>query len=298
MVNQIISAYRYNVLFEAIENILGIPSGDSGYNQTVESQRLPKTRIVYAEDMNKLYNDYVAVYAHQNGTLPATISNVTDQNEITEALYVAYETLYPLLFANRFDVEASQITGEPAGIDSSRTSTWGGTGTPQSITHEFSVTFAEQNNLNAFFNAGGNIEMSFTMTSVGADDKSQGWETMLSNIGNVTIDYTGTQVTGSGSAQSNTGIYDLTNTYVKIYEKLGSGIYTNNDLEIFARKDANVIYFKIVLADESVGTDPDGAGPIDEVVNGNITSYVRQNRPTGSYVEIPTPSYNNITVFE
>jgi len=300
MVNQIISAYRYNVLFEAIENILGIPSGEGiGYNQNVESERLPKTRIVYAEDMNKLYNDYVAVYAHQNGTIPATISTVSDENEITESLYSAYETLYPLLFTNRFDADASQMDlGVSAGIDSIRTSTWGGTGTPQSITHEWSATFSSGNNLNGFFNAGGSFEMSFSMGSTGSDDKSQGWETMLNNIGNVTIDYTGTTVSGSGSPASNTGIYDLTTSYVKIFEKLGTGIYTNNDLEIYARKDGNVIYFKTVLADESIGSDPGGVGPIDEVVTGRITSFVRQNRPVGSYVELPSPSYQNITVFQ
>jgi hypothetical protein len=298
MVNQVISAYRYNVLFEAIENILGIPSGDSGYNQSVESERLPRTRIVYAEDMNKLYNDYVAVYAHQNGTLPATISTVTSENEITESLYTAYETLYPLLFANRHDVDASQISQESAGIDSLRTSNWGGTGTPQSITHEWKATFSNNNNLLGFFNAGGNIEMSFEMTSAGSDDKSQGWADMLGNIGNVTIDFTGTQVSGSGSPQSNIGIYDLTTTYVKIFEKLGSGIYTNNDLEIYARRDETQIFIKTVLADESVGTDPGGAGPIDETVSGRITSFVKQNRPTGSYVELPTPSYQNLQTFQ
>lgn len=298
MANQIISAYRYNVLFEAIENILGIPSGDTGYNQTVKSQRLPKTRIVYAEDMNKLYDDYVSVYAHQNGNLPATISNVTNQNEITESLYQAYETLYPLLFANRFDVDAEYIDNESAGINSVRASTWGGSGTPQSITHEWKATFSNNNNFLGFFNAGGNIELSFTMVGAGSDDKSQGWEEMINNIGTVTIDYTGTQVTGTGLAQNNIGIYDLTTSYTKIYEKLGSGIYTNNDLFVYARKDGNIIYVKTVLDDSSIGTDPQNAGPVDEVVVGTITSIVRQNRPTGVYVELPSPAYQNIQVFQ
>lgn len=298
MANQIISAYRYNVLFEAIENILGIPSGDTGYNQTLESERLPRARIVYAEDMNKLYNDYVSVYVHQNGTLPTTINTVTDENEITESLYTAYETLYPLLFANRFDVDSTQIDEEPAGIDSVRSSTWGGSGTPQSITHEWKATFSSDNNLKGFFNAGGNLEMSFQMTGAGSDDKSQGWADMIDNIGNVVIDYTGTQVSGSGLAQSNIGIYDLTSTYQKIYEKLGSGIYDNNDLFIYARKDGNIIYIKTVLDDASVGSNPGGAGPVDEVVTGTITSFVRQNRPTGNYVELPSPAYQNIQVFE
>lgn len=300
MVNPIISAHRYNVLYQQINAILGTPSGNSGYNQNVQSQSLPVKNIVYADDMNRLFFDFQKVYVHQNGSQPTTIFEVTSDEQITEGLYAAYETLAPLLFTNRTQVDASQIDNESAGVDSTRTATWGGTGTPQSITHEFKVTFSSESHLRGFFNAGGNIEFTFTMTSAGADAKSQGWYSMINNIGTVTIDVDSTTATGTGNIfpELTTGIYNVGTTYQRILLKPGSGIYAANDLEIYAKRNSNVLQFKTVMTDDAVGTNPGGAGPIDETVTGTISSQIRQNRPIGSYVSIPTPAYQNLTTLQ
>ena len=65
MVNQVISASRYNVLQGRIDNILGIGSGDTGYNQTVTSSQVPVGKTVTAEDMNNLHTDYNKTRIHQ-----------------------------------------------------------------------------------------------------------------------------------------------------------------------------------------------------------------------------------------
>lgn len=284
MTNPIISPYRYNVLQTQIKNILGEPNGNVGYNQSVRSQSVAKKAIVLENHMNDLYTDYAKVYQHQTGAAPATISQVTTADEITEALYVAYETLYPILFANRFDVDASELSSNETLDESTRTTQWGGNLLPQSLEHEIKLTFADTAAKLGFFNAGGEITFTFEMTNAGAGDKSQGWQSMLSNIGTVTFDYTATSNTGSGVGSAK-GLHDLTDTYQQLYIKAGEGAaYTDNDLIIEGRTDAAELYFKITMRDDAVGTDPGGFGPTDEPVNGTITSTVKTNRSDGQVV--------------
>lgn len=284
MTNPIISPYRYNVLQTQIENILGEPDGNVGYNQSVRSQGVAKSAIVLTNHMNDLYTDYAKVYQHQTGGAPATISQVTTADEITEALYVAYETLYPILFANRFDVDASELSSNETLDESTRTTQWGGNLLPQSLEHEIKLTFADTAAKLGFFNAGGEITFTFEMTNAGAGDKSQGWQSMLSNIGTVTFDHTSTTNTGSGVGSAK-GLHDLTDTYQQLYIKAGEGAaYTDNDLIIEGRTDAAELYFKITMRDDAVGTDPGGFGPTDEPVNGTITSTVKTNRSDGQVV--------------
>lgn len=284
MTNPIISPYRYNVLQSQIKNILGEPNGNVGYNQSVKSQSVAKLAIVLENHMNDLYTDYAKVYQHQTGAAPATISQVTTADEITEALYAAYETLYPILFANRFDVDASELSSNETLDESTRTTTWGGNLLPQSLEHEIKLTFADTNAKLGFFNAGGQITFAFEMSNAGAGDKSQGWQTMLANIGIVTFDHTSTSNTGSGVGSAK-GLHDLTDTYQQLYIKAGEGAaYTDNDLVIEGRTDAAELYFKIIMRDDAVGSDPGGFGPTDEPVNGTITSTVKTNRSDGQVI--------------
>ena len=283
MTNPIISPYRYNVLQSQIKNILGEPNGNVGYDQNVVSQTVASQAIVTTTHMNNLYTDYSKVYQHQTGAAPATISQVTTANEITEALYTAYEALYPVLFANRFDVDVSEL--ENSVLDeSTRTTQWGGNALPQSITHEVKLTFADSYAKQGFFNAGGEILFSFDMTGASGTDKSQGWSSMLTNIGTVTFDYTQTTASGSGVGSA-IGLHDLNNTYQQVYVKAGEGVaYTDNDLSIQAKTTGAELYFLITLSDDAVGTDPGGFGPSDEPVVGTITSTVGMNRSNNQVV--------------
>jgi len=90
---EIVSAARYNELQGRIAGLLGVGNRDKGYNQTVSSNGQPKETIVLASHMNSLYTDFEKVYVHINGTTPTTIATVTDDDDIEEALYAAYESL-------------------------------------------------------------------------------------------------------------------------------------------------------------------------------------------------------------
>ena len=52
MVNQIISAARYNNLQSRVATVLGVGSSNSGYNQTVSSSQVPKSATIQATELN------------------------------------------------------------------------------------------------------------------------------------------------------------------------------------------------------------------------------------------------------
>ena len=292
---EIISASRYNELQGRIAGLLGVGNRDKGYNQVVDSTSQPPETEVAASHMNTLYTDFEKVYVHINGTTPTTIEIVTVDDEITEALYAAYETLITTLENDRFLIDASQASAESAGVNSIKNgaaSPWGGTATPQQINHTIDVGFASANERRCFFNAGGQIRFnaSIDITSVGSADlaKNQAWETMLDNSGQVQFGRAATATTGSGTAYT-IGNEDLTSTYQKIYLKEGdpSGTYAENNWYVEAKnKDDSTITFNIVFWDQDVGS-----GGADEYVAGVLTSSVSHLRASGTYVSNDAPAY-------
>jgi hypothetical protein len=296
MVNQIISATRYNSLQGRIAAIVGQGSGDKGYGQNLNTSSVPVLDIVQVSHMNGLYNDFTNAYTHQTGSLPATISTVTTANEITEVLHQSYETLINTIETNRFDVHPTQADLENSGINSTRTTIWGGTALPQSIIHEFTVTFSSSSHRRHFFNAGGELRFAATLSlavSSGHPDynKTLDWRNMMLAMQTIVFNYTQTFSTNSSGTGSSIGNLDLTSSYQQIYRKTGSGVYADNEYTIQAKENSgNQIQFRITFFDANVGI-----GGADEAVNGTLVSTINQYRATGVYVEVPTPVYNLIT---
>ena len=298
-VGDIISARRYNELQGRIRTILGPGSGDKGYNQGNSSSPVLVEAIVYANEMNKLYSDMVKIYAHQNGTVPTTIYEVATEEDITDELYNRFNTLITAAEANpqRFAVHSSQAVLESAGINSSRSTEWGGVSQPQSVIHEFTATFASSTARRAFFNAGGEIRIDVGLThglTIGDPNyaKTVDWANMLAAIGTIRFRYNNTTATsgGPGSFPTSKGNYQLTTSYQEVYRKIGSGVYVDNDVALQAKiLNDSKIAFKIVFTD-----DANGIGGADERVSGTLTSAVTQYRADGIYVDTPGPAWQNL----
>jgi len=295
MVNQIISAARYNNLQGRIAAILGPGSGDKGYNQTVASSTVPVSETVQALHMNNLHTDFVNARTHQTGAIPVSIFTVSSSGEITEALHAAYEALINDVETDRFLVDASQAEPSSAGVNSTRTTDWGGpSSAPQAVTHEFKATWPTANARRGFFNAGGEIRFSANLNpSISSGDdylKTKNWADMLTAIGVVTFNYTQTSVSGSGTGSA-IGNLDLTSTYQTIYTKTGSAVYTDNEYTIQAKElNTREIQFLITFQD-----DANGSGGADETVKGTLTSTIVQYRADGPYVDTPAPGYTLVS---
>ena len=314
-VGDIISAARYNFIQGRIAALLGPGSGDRGYNNSVASFAVPVSSEVTAAHMNNLKTDYTSIYVHLFGSLPGGLiaENVNTRVKSAETglvwddLFAEYETQIVNLENNRFLIDADYAALESSGINSTRSTVWGGSGLPQIITHEFTVSFATPSARRGFFNAGGEIRFSANLThTLGPSDpdyqKTVDWAAMFTAMQTVKFNYTSTNsynlqgtlkdvsddtVNGAGSGTS-IGNLDLTTSYQTLYTKTGSGVYTDNVYSIQSKLDNDSrIRFLITFNDGDVGT-----GGADERVNGTLTSSVSHLRADGGiYVTSPAPAY-------
>lgn len=291
-VGSVISAARYNAIQSQVEQVLGVGSGRFGYNNTVTSAPVSSgSGTVNEVHMSALKADLTDAYVHQTGSSPTPLTSVAVADDITDAVYLEYETIGNYIYLNKDDLYASTQASVESKVSSSRgtSSPWGDISSRETITHEFTVTFTDANHRRAFFNAGGQVRVSTTVTNA-SGAKASDWASMMSAVGTVAMDRSQTTASSPGTSVGN---YDLNTTYQTIFTKSGSGVYASNSYTIKAKADSDtVLRFKIEFYD---GIPAIGAGGTDEAVIADITSSVSQLRATGSYVSVPTPTYANVS---
>jgi hypothetical protein len=291
-VGDLISAARYNAMQSKVNMVLGIGSGEFGYGQPVDSSPVSLGNNVNASHMQVLKTDIIDAYVHQTGSFP-TLPDIITDDDITDSAYLSYESFSNYIYTNKNDIfVATQSTTEFNRISSTRNTAWGGNAQPQSIFHEFSVTFASANARRHFFNSGGEIRFAASMTG-GTGAKFTAWSNMLAAMG--TLRFTHDTLVSTNGLSSNIGNFELTSTYQTLYVRgvTDNVTYSDNDYTIQGRGDqnSNVIQFRIEFNDGDTG----GIGGLDEPVTGTLTSTISQLRATGIYVEVPSPTYQNIT---
>lgn len=292
-VGDIITAARYNNLQSRVATILGTGSGDDGWGQSLNSSQVAAAEIVTATHMGLLYNDISAGRKHQTNVTPteialiATADTILDSNSVNKKGVVQFENLTTTLENSKFLCNVNQGSAE-AGIQGQYSTAWSG-----QLDHIVNVTFATADAARHFFNAGGEIRFTANIAYVGAESKTIDWMNILANMQVVSFNYTATSATGTGTGSA-IGYYDLTTSYQAVFDKQGSGQYTENHYILEAKGNnavnPNVITFKMNFNDDDP-TDP--GTPTDETVKGTLTSIVNQFRPTGVNVEVTTPTYAN-----
>lgn len=213
-----------------------------------------------------------------------------------------------------------------------RLTSWGGAGQSQAITAEYSVNFqggyqttdtngdvvtaSGADHLRHFFNAGGEIRVSATLS--GSTEKDTDWGTMLGNSGQVvfgknatTCTGTGlardgsTDVNGNGLADSALGSRQLTTGYQIIFKKNGSQAeYAENYWAVYAKRNVSydTITFLLEFADLDSGDqrprepgagDPAGPGEDEPVLQsgGSMSAGLDLKRPNANVnILEPIPS--------
>jgi len=310
---------EYTTLRNSVVNILGTPSGSwssgsvgttAGYNETITAPSVSPGDKITAAQWNALTNDITAIYTHiTNGG--AGLTTVNSDNKITAAIYNAMETAQTYNNTNRNTVHPDQLASS-TGTTGSLTATWNG-----SQYHAFRMTFGSTNEKKAFFNAGGKLR--FTASgSAGSSTKDLDWRDIANSFGNNEITNLGMTTSGSGSvevAQSGPtyrGWWYLDgqalNSSVKLFRIdganiAGNAVYNENFIEVYFRKQSNLIYqFWYQFNDADAGDQQGGflPGPAnDENVTTNMSTSVTLFTPSGAVnVSAPTFSaYNDFNTF-
>lgn len=300
-VGDTITASRYNLIQGRINTILGTGSGQDGYGQALSSNSASVGATITAADMNELFTDISAAHIHQQGSAPTSIAAVAVGNVIADQTsdnpngsikgYADYESAMSTVEANKFSIAAGQSTATANKRSSSLAGPWNGT-----KTHEVLITFANANARRHFFNSGGEIRFTASITGTYSSAKTTNWATLLSNMGTIKMGYTNTTSTGTGTGSS-IGNYDLTTSYQEIFVKAGSGIYEENRYKVFAKAPSSS---SIQVLAQFEDNDPSSEialsppfPPVDENVLGTLTSLVGELRATGSFVSVSSPTYAN-----
>jgi len=371
-----ILASDYNNIQTKISGVMGVGSGQSGYNQTLSSAQVTSTDAIRASHWTALRNDLLRARQHQTGVsesanlvdvtastaatftgyisgttltvvtvtsgsiqkgmalyglagqiTPGTVINSgsgtswtinTSQTVassgspitinaylvVTDLFLTEYDTFANTCVSGKFAVAANQLATGEAFITNTSTVAWNGT-----KTSEVMITFSSATAARAYFNAGGDFRISASRsggtTSGISPIKNAVWTTMLSDSGIVSMNYSTTSRTGTGTAYS-IGFYALTTTYQTIFDKPApAGSYSENHYIIQAKCDvanntsggATKVYFSIQFQDSDPGGDrvgqygPAPYGPgVDENVDGTLVSAVAMGRPSGANVSTPAPT--------
>ena len=249
-VNSSSAPYGYN-------HFAGTGALNYGLGQTEIATNVAGDTITAAE-WNSLFTGMDNIANHTNDTLTSTAArSVGDTIAIKSAL----------------EADLASLAAEVAGGSTSATAVSAGSELQSSTSDtrwvgshivEHSITFASNNALRWFFNAGGTMRMTFTRNSNGggsATSKDSSVDELISAVGN--FDLKSGVSTRSGSGETVTtnglanGVFDLGTGYTVLLKLTqASGTYTSMYIDIQAKLDAAIasatvvtMYYRLVDVD-------------------------------------------------
>lgn len=294
-----IKASEYNTIRLAVSRILGTggtnpltgsPDPTYGYGQTLESVPVIVSDNVEASGLNvvkrsqwlALRNDIVKIKVHQDGVEPP-IAEVPNEG------IIRYGTSFPNTNFEFITVQSAQSLNKFKMAESSAIRTQESTQTLLSswstlAESELLIEFETPNDARYFFNSGGKIILSSTRTGGSATAQNNSWSSLLTSIGFVQFSAT----------SANKNFYNLTDTYETFFERVASGVYSNNRFIVFAKCNvsnnsdgsATEIYLRVQWRDLYTDT---GASPPPDQVDGVLNLVVEQLR-SASFT-LNNPSY-------
>lgn len=271
-----VSKTKFNEIQSLVASIVGTGSGNYGYgNNLSSSQKSQGDKVTVADWANLSVDLYNAAYHQGSSISPTAVSTST---KITATVVNTYITAVNTIDTNRFSI--SEYSDESL-LSSTRTTSWSAT-----VTHAFYLDFGNHNNARYFFNSGGDIRFS---ASISGYSNSQGtsWYDLFNGMV-VIMDHLGTGTTSGGTAYGY-GFENLSSFYVTIFTKSGTGFYSSNDYRIQLKYDgAGKIYGIIDFEDLHTNAWTD-------LVDGTLTSTVTMRRATGSHISVTAPTGVNTT---
>lgn len=284
-----ITAGGFNNLRTKVTNVLGIGLSSKGYGQNVYSQSVNSGDVITKDQYDRLRFDIVSIWIHQTGQTPGAVV-VQPAQLIDDGAgdpIVQYETIIDIAETNRFDVAPGQIATSV--ID---TATYSSDWTDEAST-TLTCTFANADDARYFYNSGGRIRITPSLTGHSGTPQTNQWATLLSDTGQVEF---GANVTGQP-----VNFHDLTEDYQIVKTANASSPYAVNGLYIEAKKNAggNIITIRVRLVDAYVDPDlgegfPADENPNDGVVDGTLSIVFEEIKASG-FLQ-PQPQAGNFTI--
>jgi hypothetical protein len=203
-----------------------------------------------------------------------------------------YDTLLETALVHRFKIDGSQAVVSAIG-SANYTSAWS-----NSLTATLTVTFSNSDEARHFFNSGGKIRLTSSLTGGAVTAQYTAWVNILNSIG--------TRSFGADTSPT-VNYYTLTDSFQTYHQVSLSTPYSANEYRLEARTNvannstgtATQLFLRVTLTDSYV--DPDVATgnvePPGDSVDGTLTIAVSELKaagnlqPSGSFTII-SPSYS------
>ena len=257
-VNSSSSPFGYN-------HFAGPGSGEYGLNQTV-LPTVPAGDTIRAASWNALFTGLDNIANHTNVSITASSVSAGNTIAVRSALVTDLANLAAAVAGGSTSATA---IGTNAVGSSTNGATWNGTSTI-----ERSVTFANNNTMRAFFNAGGFIRIDPScITGIDGDKDTVFNDLTVTAIGNLDLKAHSTARSGSGETLTTNGLangfHDLGTGYTTLIKLTSDNSgYTSNTVEISAKLNAavgsaTVLTIKMVAVDadnDDTYTSPNTSG--------------------------------------
>ncbi len=308
-----VRAADFNLFANDINNIVGIGATDSGYGQghlVVTNAVVGGT--VTASLWDELLTSMLYASRHQGTTISVPTSTSHADWPTASNIIAILPTLtadIATIIGNKLNSDVSYMTVSPNQISSSETYIDPLVGTPNwtvgsQVYYEAKVSFADSDARRHFFNAGGELRVDAVLGGIDASHaQSVDWQTLLSTIATVKLSHSSTESSTSVGTPG-VGFNNLTTTYALVYTKGGSGDYSANQLNIYAKLtgttdvDIKIGFDEYHPADTGAWTN-NGGGTwtgtdyVAGLLTVTLDELVPSDTPDG--VNLSSPTYSHIS---
>ena len=283
-----ILAAQYVTIQDKAQSLIGTGSGTRGYGQTVQSSDVFTGNTITKAQWDLIKFDIINIKLHQDGVLPGVVTvNVGDPiNFSASAPNTNYDTILEQAIANRFQIAGSQSVVNSA-ASQTYTTPWS-----TSLTATLTCTFSTADQARYFFNSGGKVRFTTTLSGGSSTPQINAWVNFLAGVGTQSF----------GAATGIVNYYNLTNSFQIYYQNSLSSPYSANNYRLEARTNvsdnstgtATQLFLRVTLSDSYV--DPGAPAPGD-LVNGTLTIAASELKasgllqPSGTFA-ITSPSYS------
>jgi hypothetical protein len=282
-----ILAAHYNLGADTINAIWGVGAGDSGYGQV---STLPTVSIgvedVTATQWATLLDRMDSIEAHQGSSITNPANPTVGQ---TISVFADIEGDLTTLTDSRLDHVANGADGSNTIVASS---TW-----TDNTTHTCRFTWSSAAHARYFFNAGGEIRISFARTGGTAHTKNTEWTALATACGTLVFGARSfAKVGGSGTptTENDNGWYDITSSFVQNFKQFeATAPYTANYIGVETRTASAASQFEIRVTYKDDATDDNPADTVDGTVT---TTFVERPPSTSNLADTwGNPSFTTLT---
>jgi len=224
---------HYNDFATSVNTIWGTGSSVRGYGQTSTVSSVSAGTTITATQWATLLNRIRSISDHQGNDASITIDTVTNPTAGNTI------SVFSTLSADIGTIDSSAATAtNAAGFGTAITDTAAlATSLTGTITQTNTLTFASANQMRYGFNAGGKVEVSWSLSGGTSDDKYNNWVALATACGTYRIfANTSGKTGGSGTANinlTNEGFYDMgTGTVTSFRQYEDTAPYTASRIDL------------------------------------------------------------------